>query len=97
MFGSLELCKRVKILEPDSNESVATMSFVSKHLPPNVIARLLEERYDIIVGNGLCSNKGIHENLSSFPDGAIRVSAGYLNSQSDIEYFATSLTSILYS
>lgn len=97
MFGSLELCKRVKILEPDSNESVATMSFVSKFLPPNVIARLLEERYDIIVGNGLCSNKGIHENLSSFPDGAIRISAGYLNSQSDIEYFATSLTSILYS
>lgn len=97
MLGSLELCKRVKLLEPDSNESVATMSFVSKSLPPNVIARLLEERYDIMVGNGLCSNKGIHESLSSFPDGAVRISAGYLNSQSDIEYFATSLTSILYS
>lgn len=97
MLGSLELCKRVKLLEPDANESVATMSFVSKSLPPNVIARLLEERYDIMVGNGICSNKGIHESLSTFPDGAVRISAGYLNSQSDIEYFATSLTSILYS
>jgi selenocysteine lyase/cysteine desulfurase len=97
MLGSLELCKRVKLLVPDSNENVATMSFVSKSYPPNVLARLLEERYDIMVGNGLCQNKGIHESISTLPDGVVRISAGYLNSQSDIEYFGSSLTSILYS
>lgn len=97
MLGSLELCKKAKLLVPDSNENVATLSFVSKSYPPNVIARLLEERYDIAVGNGLCRNQGIHESISTLPDGVVRISAGYLNSQSDIEYFGTSLTSILYS
>jgi selenocysteine lyase/cysteine desulfurase len=97
MIGALEMCRRAKMLAPDANEGVATISFTCKEYPPNVIARLLEERYDIQVGNGLCFNKGIHESLSTFPDGAVRVSTGYFNTQSDVEYFASSLTSILYS
>lgn len=97
LIGAIEMCRKVKMLAIESDEGVATISFVCKDFPPNVVARLLEERYEIQVGNGLCFNNGIHESLATFPDGVTRVSAGFFNSQSDVEYFASSLTSILYS
>lgn len=97
MIGSLEMNRRVKILAPDADEGVATISFTCKDYPPNVIARLLEERFSVEIGNGMCQNQGIHETLSTFPDGCCRISAGFLNSPSDVEFFATSLTNIMYS
>jgi selenocysteine lyase/cysteine desulfurase len=97
MLGSLEMIRKVKILAPDAEEGVATISFTCKDYPPNVISRLLEERFGIQIGNGLCSNQGIHETLSTYPDGCCRISTGFFNSQSDVEYFATSLTSIVHS
>jgi len=95
LLGALEMCKGLKILAPDVADGVCIVSFVVPGLLPNTAARLLEERYGCIVGNGLMNNAGTHEILGTSPHGCLRASMGFFNTISDIEYLGTSLSRIL--
>jgi len=93
--GAFDMCKGLKILAPDVSNGVCIISFLVPDLPPNTAARLLEERYGCIVGNGLMGNAGAQEMLGAFPLGSLRVSLGFFNTISDVEYLGTSLSRLM--
>lgn len=89
--GVLEMCKTVQIVVPNPVIPSSIISFTINKLMPNTVAGLLEERFGIIVGHGLCGNPGGCKSLKLYPEGVLRVGLGFLNTISDIEYLGTSI------
>lgn len=92
--GVLEMCRQVQIVAPNPAKPSPIMSFTVNRLMPNTIAGMLEERFGIIVGHGLCGNPGGCKSLKLHPEGVLRVGLGFLNTVSDIEYLGTSIDRI---
>ncbi len=95
LIGALEMCKKVKILAPDVEDGAGIVSFASQDLPTNTMARLLEERYGLVLGNGTFLSDGAAKSLGVYPLGCLRASIGFFNTISDVEYLATSLSRML--
>ncbi|NLI39995.1 MAG: aminotransferase class V-fold PLP-dependent enzyme [Caldisericales bacterium] len=95
LVGSLEMVKKIRVIAPETLDGIGIVSFSAGDLPVNTTARLLEERYGMIVGNGLFSNESAMRALNFFPQGALRASVGYFNTISDVECLATSLARIV--
>ncbi len=95
LVASLETVKKVKVVAPETWDGIGILSFSAGDLPINTTARLLEERYGLVVGNGLFANEGAMRTLNLYPQGTLRASVGYFNTISDMEYLATSLARIV--
>jgi len=69
-------------LDPDSQ--VAVISFNLEGYDPAELGFLLDEEFDIQVRSGLHCAPLAHQTIGTFPQGTVRISFGYFNSQDDI-------------
>ncbi len=78
----------------DSSRRVATLSFRSETLPVAELGGILDQAFDIAVRPGLHCAPYVHRSLGTFPEGTVRVSAGFFNTTQDIDQLAQSLQEI---
>jgi len=62
---------------------------------PNEIGKILDENFDIAVRTGLHCAPETHEFLGSFPEGLVRFSLSYFNTEEELDYLKESLDSFL--
>jgi selenocysteine lyase/cysteine desulfurase len=63
---------------------------------PARIAGLLEEKYGILTRVGLHCAPEAHKSLGTWPEGTIRFSFGYFNTEEDVDYTLTALKELLH-
>jgi cysteine desulfurase / selenocysteine lyase len=90
----LPLLPGVRVLKPEVR-GTGTVSFVVDGMNPADIGFALDEAFDIAVRTGLHCAPLAHQTLGTFPAGTVRVSPGYSTTHEDIEYFLSSLRSVL--
>jgi cysteine desulfurase family protein len=69
----------------DPQKQTATVSFNIKGMEPSDIGHKLDREYDIAVRVGLHCAPIAHQTMGTYPRGAVRASAGYLNKEEDID------------
>jgi len=79
----------------DMTRRVGTLSFRSEALPAAELGGILDQAFDIAIRPGLHCAPYIHRALSTFPEGAVRVSPGAFNSEADIDQLAAALAEIV--
>jgi len=73
---------------------VATLSFRCRILAAAEIGGILDQAFDIAVRPGLHCAPYIHRAVGTFPDGAVRVSAGPFNTEADVDRLVDALREI---
>jgi len=74
---------------------MSTVSFKSDALAAPEIGSILDEAFNIAVRPGLHCSPYIHKSINTFPDGAVRISPGAFNTESDIDQIIAALKEIL--
>ncbi|MEW6185268.1 MAG: aminotransferase class V-fold PLP-dependent enzyme [Thermodesulfobacteriota bacterium] len=86
---------KVQLYGPErAEERTSPLSFNIRGLNPSAAASILDTAYDIAVRAGLHCAALAHRTLGTLPEGTIRVSPGFFNSEEDIEFFLEALTAI---
>jgi cysteine desulfurase/selenocysteine lyase len=86
----------VVVYSPRSKEIRGGMvSFTVKDLDSAEVGYRLDSDYDIAVRVGLHCAPEAHRTIGTFPDGTIRVSPGYFNTERDIDMFLQALRTII--
>ena len=70
------------------------LAWMEEGVPIDEAGNLLDSEYDILVRTGLHCAPLAHRTLGTYPEGTVRVSAGYFNTFEDIEYAATAIRKI---
>jgi cysteine desulfurase family protein len=78
----------------DHARRVGTISFHSEVLPASELGGILDQAFDIAIRPGLHCAPYIHRAQATFPEGAVRVSAGPFNTSDDIDALADALAEI---
>ncbi len=73
---------------------VGLLSFNLDGFPPDELAVVLDERFDIAVRPGLHCAPYAHKHLGTFPDGTVRVSVGLLNTREEMQQAAAALNEV---
>lgn len=66
-------------------ERVAVVSFNIEGKDPAEVGNILNEKYDIMSRVGLHCAPNAHRTIGTFPEGTVRVSVGYFNTEGDID------------
>ncbi len=77
-----------------SNEPTPIISLIFKDYTPHEVATILDS-FDIAVRSGLHCAPLLHKELGTFPDGTLRISFGFFNSENDIFVLTHALKEIL--
>ena len=83
LYGTTDISKKVGIL-----------SINIKGFKPAEVGAILDQSFDIAVRPGLHCAPFAHQVLGTFPDGTVRISPGYFNTEKDIDQFITALDKI---
>lgn len=75
-------------------ERVPTVSFNLNSLNPGHLAYLLDEVYNIAVRSGLHCAPHAHRTLGTFPEGSVRASLGFFNTEKEINLLLKALKEI---
>jgi cysteine desulfurase family protein len=78
----------------DHARRVGTISFHTDALPAAEIGGILDSHFDIAIRPGLHCAPYIHRSVGTFPDGAVRVSPGPFNTETEIDRLAQALAEI---
>lgn len=93
--GIEELDDRVVVYGPGKNtDRLPIVSLNIKGFEPSVAGSILDESYGIAVRSGLHCAPFAHRCIGSFPQGTIRVSPGYFNTEDDIVQLTHALKEI---
>jgi cysteine desulfurase family protein len=82
------------ILERGGEGRVGLISFTLAGYPPDELAALLDQHFEIAVRSGLDCAPYAHKHLGTFPDGATRLSVGFLSSTDDVLAAAAALNEL---
>ena len=83
LYGTTDISKKVGIL-----------SINVKGFKPAEVGAILDQSFDIAVRPGLHCAPFAHQMLGTFPDGTVRISPGFFNTEADIEQLLTALDKI---
>lgn len=83
LYGTTDMTKKVGIL-----------SIQVKGFTPQEVGAILDQSFTIAVRPGLHCAPFAHQMMGTFPDGTVRVSPGWFNTESDIDQLITALNSI---
>jgi len=81
--------KRHGTNNPDKRTSI--VSFNIRNLPPSEVSQILSEKYEIMTRPGLHCSPAAHKTLGTFPDGTVRISLSYLNTEKEIDQLIAAL------
>ena len=70
------------------------MGFKNLTLKPKEAGTILDEKYEIACRPGLHCAPGAHKLLGTFPEGTIRFSFGYFNTEEHVEAAAEAILEI---
>jgi selenocysteine lyase/cysteine desulfurase len=70
------------------------VSFNIRGINPQAVASILDMAYDIAVRAGLHCAALAHRTLQTFPEGTVRVSPGFFNTEPEIETFLRAIREI---
>jgi cysteine desulfurase / selenocysteine lyase len=71
------------------------VSFTVEGFDPAIIGFTLDREYEICVRVGLQCAPDAHKTIGSYPEGTIRVSPGFFNTEMEIEFFHKALRNII--
>jgi len=83
LYGTTDISKKVGIL-----------SLNIKGFKPAEVGAILDQSFDIAVRPGLHCAPFAHQTMGTFPDGTVRISPGYFNTEADIDQLITALDKI---
>jgi cysteine desulfurase family protein len=78
----------------DPDRQVAVVSFNIQDVNPEEVGAVLDEIYNIMVRTGLHCAPRAHRTIGTLETGTVRVSPGYFNAVTDIEYFLDAIREI---
>jgi selenocysteine lyase/cysteine desulfurase len=70
------------------------LAWMEEGMPLNEAGELLDAEYDILVRVGLHCAPVAHQTLGTYPEGTVRVSIGYFNTDEDIAYTANAIRKV---
>jgi cysteine desulfurase family protein len=78
----------------DPNQRVGLVSFRHRAIPPQELAAILDQSFDIAVRAGLHCAPYAHRSVGSFPEGLVRASTGPFSTEADIDRLLDALKEI---
>ncbi|MEK6590417.1 MAG: aminotransferase class V-fold PLP-dependent enzyme [Nitrospinota bacterium] len=66
-------------------DRIAVVSFNIEGKDPAEVGNMLNEKYDIISRVGLHCAPNAHRTIGTFPEGTVRISVGYFNTEGDVD------------
>lgn len=82
--GLLEIPGAIVYGSGDAEKQCATVSFNLKNWAPSDLSFRLDEEFGILTRVGLHCAPSAHRTIGTFPDGTVRVSMSYLNTEEEI-------------
>ncbi len=96
LLEGLSNIKGLEVYGPNNPEKqAAVVSFNIKGMDPSAVGEILEKKFGIIVRTGLHCSPLCHRTIGTFPKGTVRISAGYYNTEKDIEAAIKSVKEIV--
>jgi cysteine desulfurase/selenocysteine lyase len=78
----------------NSGDRLPVVSFNLRKAPPDEVAAILDQNFGIAVRAGLHCAAVLHAQLGTTPEGCLRISPGYFNTQDELETLILALNSI---
>ena len=82
-------------LPKSENAKTSLVSFNIKDVSPADTGFWLDSEYNILTRTGLHCAPLAHKSMGTFPDGCVRISPGYFNSSTEIQYTINAIKSII--
>jgi cysteine desulfurase / selenocysteine lyase len=96
IWDELKQNQKIRLYGPDQAEDrTSTISFNIAGLNPSAAAFIFDTAYDIAVRAGLHCAVLAHGTLKTLPEGTIRVSPGFFNTEKEIDFFLEATREIL--
>jgi cysteine desulfurase family protein len=97
LLDGLKQLPWVRVHSPGNGEAcVGVISFTVQGMDPAAISFHLDADFDISVRTGLHCAPMAHKTIGTFPDGTVRVSPGFFNTDNDIAFFLDALQRIVH-
>ena len=94
IFDFLQSDDRFEVYSRLKEGDLAVIAFQVKNAPPEEVAAILDQRFGIAVRAGLHCAAVLHQQLGTVPDGCLRASPGYFNTEDEIDRFTDALKQI---
>lgn len=95
LWDGLRKIHQVLVYGPNNpKDRTAVVSFTISSLNPQATASILDVAYDIAVRAGLHCAALAHRTIKTFPEGTVRVSPGFFNTEKEIEAFLKAIREI---
>jgi cysteine desulfurase/selenocysteine lyase len=96
IWNTLKQNHKIQLYGPEGEEDrTSNISFNIAGLNPSAAASILDTAYDIAVRAGLHCASLAHRTLNTLPEGTIRVSPGFFNTENEIDFFLEAVWGIL--
>ncbi len=79
----------------DASRRCGVVAFTAEGLAPAELGTILDDSFQVAVRPGLHCSPYIHEELGTFPDGAVRVSPGHFNTAEEIDVLIDALNQVV--
>jgi cysteine desulfurase/selenocysteine lyase len=95
LWEGLKEIPQIRVYGPEeAEERTSVVSFNIASLNPQAVASILDMAYGIAVRAGLHCAALAHRTLGTFPEGTVRVSPGFFNTEKEIEIFLQAIGEI---
>jgi selenocysteine lyase/cysteine desulfurase len=95
LIHTLEDDKRFILYGPRNRENCSPiLSLNIKGMEPQVVGTILDESFGFAVRSGLHCAPSTHKEIGSFPQGTVRISPGFFNTEDDVAQVALALKEI---
>ena len=97
LLEGLKNIKGINIFTPEGESALNVVSFTVKDLPPSEAAAILESEFDIALRAGLHCAPGMHRHLGTFPEGTVRLSTGFFNTEEEVRSVVSAVEEVVKS
>lgn len=78
----------------DVNKKTSVISFNINDMDPSMVGYILDSEFNISSRTGLHCAPLAHKTVGSYPNGSVRISFGYFNTEKEIDIFLNAINSI---